>query len=58
MHAGRNDFIKMMKKYGIYTEVHEFENAPHTFCLFEPWFQPTVKYIDNFLKKIFPSELK
>ena len=34
-------------------EVQVFENAPHTFCLFHPWFEPTVGYIDGFLKKIF-----
>ncbi|HYM93780.1 MAG TPA: alpha/beta hydrolase [Chitinophagaceae bacterium] len=56
MHAGRNDFINILNKYGIYTEVYEFENSPHSFCLFDPWFQPTVKYIDSFLKKIFLGE--
>ncbi len=53
MHAGRDDYIKIMNDFGIYTEVHEFENAPHSFCLFEPWIGPTVQYIDNFLKKVF-----
>ncbi len=54
MHAGRNDFIKITDANNIYTEVHTFENSPHCFCLFDPWFQPTVKYIDDFMKKIFP----
>ena len=53
MHAGRNDYIDTLRKYGIYTEVHEFENSPHSFCLFAPWFDPTVNYIDVFLKKVF-----
>lgn len=53
MHAGRSDYINVMNRYNIYTEVHEFENSPHSFCLFEPWFEPTVKYIDDFLKKVF-----
>jgi len=53
MHAGREDFIKELNKYGTYSEVHEFEGAPHSFCLFDPWFEPTVKYIDDFLKKVF-----
>ena len=30
-----------------------FPNAPHCFCMFEPWFTPTVGYIDAFLKKVF-----
>lgn len=53
MHAGRDDFIKVLKQNNIYTEVHTFENSPHTFCLFEPWFQPAINYIDEFLKKVF-----
>lgn len=53
MHAGRNDFIKIMDSLHIYNEVHEFENSPHSFCLFEPWFTPTVNFIDAFLQKIF-----
>lgn len=53
MHAGREDYIKLLNEYHIYSEVHSFEDAPHSFCLFDPWFQPTVNYIDQFLKKIF-----
>jgi acetyl esterase/lipase len=53
MHAGREDFIAVLKQYNIYTEVHEFDKAPHGFCMFEPWFTPTVQYIDGFLKKVF-----
>jgi len=55
MHAGREDFIKVLDQHGIYSEVHEFEGAPHSFCLFDPWFEPTVKYIDGFLKKVFKN---
>lgn len=55
MHAGREDFIKELNKYGTYSEVHEFEGAPHSFCLFDPWFEPTLKYIDGFLKKVFKN---
>lgn len=53
MHAGRDDYMKILAAHGIYTEVHTFENSPHSFVLFDPWFSPTVRYIDNFLKKIF-----
>jgi acetyl esterase/lipase len=55
MHAGREDYIQRLKQYHIYTEVETFENAPHSFCLFEPWFKPTIVYIDSFLKKIFKN---
>ncbi|WP_242661169.1 alpha/beta hydrolase [Flavobacterium johnsoniae] len=53
MHAGRDDYRKILTENGIYSEVHEFENSPHTFCLFNPWFEPTIQYIDNFLTKIY-----
>lgn len=52
MHAGREDYIKILNEHNIYTDVKSFD-APHSFVLFEPWFEPTVKYIDDFLKKIF-----
>ena len=54
MHAGREDYIKILTEHHIYTEVKEFEGAPHAFCLFDPWFEPTVKCILSFLKKVFP----
>ncbi|WP_281635715.1 alpha/beta hydrolase [Flavobacterium marginilacus] len=53
MHAGRDDYRKVLNENGIYSEVHEFENSPHSFCLFNPWFDPTIQYIDGFLKQVF-----
>jgi pectinesterase len=53
MHAGREDYIKVLNSFGIYSEVHEFDKAPHSFCLYYPWFDPSVAYIDGFLKKVF-----
>lgn len=53
MHAGRTDFIDALNRYNIYSEVQHFENSPHTFLLFNPWFDPSVKYIDAFLQKVF-----
>ena len=53
MHAGRDDYIKMSNQYNIYSEVHSFDDAPHSFPLFYPWFDPMLKYIDGFLKKVF-----
>lgn len=52
MHAGREDYIKVLNKHEIYSEVKEFEGAPHSFCLYEPWFSPTIQYIDQFLNKV------
>jgi acetyl esterase/lipase len=52
MHAGRTDYMNILDRYHIYTEVHTFPNSPHAFCLFEPWFTPTVDYITGFLNKV------
>ena len=52
MHAGRDDYIKILDEYNIYTEIKAFD-APHSFVLFEPWFTPTLQTIDVFLKKVF-----
>jgi len=41
-----------LKIHGIYSEVHTIESAPHTFWLFHPWFEPTIKYMVDFLDKI------
>jgi pectinesterase len=53
MHAGREDYIEALSKHNIYSEVHTFPNSPHSFVLFDPWFEPTVKYISEFLGKVF-----
>ncbi|MEO7530967.1 MAG: alpha/beta hydrolase, partial [Sediminibacterium sp.] len=53
MHAGREDYIQILNGYHIYTEVHSFENSPHGFPLFDPWFGQVVMYVDQFLKKVF-----
>jgi pectinesterase len=56
MHAGRDDYMKVLKEAAIYTDVKTFEGAPHHFPFFEPWFEPMVRYVDEFLKKVFVSE--
>ncbi len=56
MHAGRDDYIKILRQHNIYTEVHEFEKSPHTFVLFSPWFDPMVNYMDDFIKKVFAQK--
>ena len=51
-HYGRDSVIAILDKHGIYTEVHTIENTPHPFWLFHPWFEPTVKYMVDFLDKV------
>lgn len=53
MHAGRTDFLKVLNENGIYWDVKTFPDAPHSFPLFDPWFEPTLKYTNEFLKKVF-----
>ena len=53
MHAGREDYIKILRTNSIYSEVISFETAPHSFVLYNPWFELTVKGIDTFLKTVF-----
>lgn len=53
MHAGRDDFIKELNQLGIYSDTKVFPDAPHSFCLFEPWFTPTLNYIVDFLNVVF-----
>lgn len=50
-HAGRDAFIKQLEQHDIYNEVHTIANSPHSFWLFEPWFDTTVECIANFLDK-------
>ncbi|MGI8637043.1 MAG: alpha/beta hydrolase fold domain-containing protein [Segetibacter sp.] len=52
-HAGRDDFIKKIEPYKIYSEVHTIPDTPHPFWLFHPWFNLTVKYTVEFLDKVF-----
>ncbi len=53
MHAGREDLIKQLDAYHIYHETHTFPDSPHTFPLFNPWFEPTLEYTANFLNRVF-----
>ena len=58
MHAGREDFIAVLKQNKIYAEVRTFEGSPHTFLLFDPWFDSTIYLMERFLGRIFPYEKK
>ncbi|WP_034691179.1 alpha/beta hydrolase [Kaistella palustris] len=47
--AGKAEMTEKLTQYGIYSEDRKIENSPHTFWLFEPWFDTTLRYINNFL---------
>ncbi len=52
-HAGRDDYIRKLDALNIPYVVHDIPGTPHTFWLFNPWFEQTVNYMDQFLKGIF-----
>ncbi|SFC28085.1 pectinesterase [Parapedobacter composti] len=52
MHAGRDDFNRVLDSHGIYHETKVFADAPHAFCFFEPWFTPTLNAITGFLDRV------
>jgi acetyl esterase/lipase/lysophospholipase L1-like esterase len=53
MHAGRDDYRKALQAWTIYSDVKTFADAPHSFPQFAPWFEPTVRYTDEFLQHVF-----
>ncbi|MET1057313.1 MAG: alpha/beta hydrolase [Pedobacter sp.] len=53
MHAGRDDWKKQMDQKGVYTEIVNFKDSPHSFCLYEPWFDPMLGNITAFIAKVF-----
>lgn len=52
-HAGRDDLIKQLNAFHVYSEVHTLEDTPHPFWFFHPWFTPTVHHAVGFLDQIF-----
>jgi pectinesterase len=58
MHAGRDDMRTKLDSLHIYSEVHTFPEAPHTFVLFNPWFEPVLNHITIFLNKVFKTKAK
>lgn len=55
-HAGQNDMIAILAKFGIYNEVHTLPNSPHSFWFFHPWFEEIVTVSTQFLDKIFKNK--
>lgn len=55
-HAGRDEMIDMLNQHGIYSESVSLAGTPHSFWLFEPWMEPTVNYMLNFLNKVFQKK--
>jgi hypothetical protein len=51
-HAGRDDMIAILNKYGIYNEVQTIKNSPHSFWFLNPWFDDTILFTTQFLDKL------
>ena len=51
-HDGMDDIIKKLNTYDIYSEIHTLPESPHTFWLYDPWFEPTVNYATDFMAKM------
>jgi acetyl esterase/lipase len=52
-HAGRDEAIKILQASNIYFKVHTVPKTPHSFWLFEPWFDETLDLCILFLEKVF-----
>ncbi|TDE01280.1 alpha/beta hydrolase [Flavobacterium hiemivividum] len=52
-HAGRDDMVAVLKQNAIPYQIEIIENSPHTFWLFDPYFDLTISYITQFLQKTF-----
>lgn len=57
-HAGRDDFVAMLKKNNIYSEVHTLPETPHPYWLFHPWFDNTRELVVRFLNRVFHQQEK
>lgn len=51
-HAGRDQYVAVLNKNGIYNEVHTIDETPHPFWLFHPWFEEAVPLVISFLDRV------
>lgn len=49
--AGRDDMIKKLDNYNIFSDHYTLPGSPHSFWLFHPWFEETLNHITVFLDK-------
>ena len=56
-HAGRDDMIAKLDKFGIYSKIKNIHNSPHSFWFFHPWFEEMVESTTDFLDKIFKTKI-
>ncbi len=51
--AGRVEFTKILQENGTPVATRFLEDAPHSFWLFNPWFEPTMGFVIEFLDEVF-----
>jgi len=51
----REEMSAKLKALGIVSEIGVIPDTPHPFWLFHPWFDATIQYVDEFLKKTMPK---
>ncbi|MGL1884983.1 MAG: alpha/beta hydrolase [Reichenbachiella sp.] len=51
-HAGRDEVVAELKRFGIINRIITFEESPHTFWLFDPWFAKSVSHSMKFLEEL------
>ncbi|SEA30553.1 pectinesterase [Arachidicoccus rhizosphaerae] len=56
MHAGRDDFKKLMDQQKVKVKIIEFPNTPHSFCLYRPWFPDVVNAVNTFLNDLYSDK--
>ncbi len=55
--VGRDDMIEKLKPLGVNAQVVLLPNTPHSFWMFDPWLEPTVKATVELLNKEFAYKL-
>ncbi|MCU4158017.1 alpha/beta hydrolase [Carboxylicivirga sp. A043] len=51
-HAGREPFLQYLNQHQIVNQVHTIHDSPHSFWLFQPWFDGSVDVMINFLDSV------
>jgi len=51
-HAGQEEMIQKLKKHKVIFDVKTFENTPHPFWLFDPWFSEYTIYLREIISKL------
>ena len=51
-HAGREPFLQYLNQHQIVNQVHTIHDSPHSFWLFQPWFDESVDVLIKFLDTV------